>query len=206
MKPIVVIVGVCGVVAALTIACTSYAARTVPILASTTYQHQITVGDVVLIADLYDSQEKYQRVFDTAPSYERGYLPINVIVFNNSTENVTVNPAYISCLGTTGTPHALVPAEDVVENVLRSTVGRFATGGIFAGSSSQGTNNEIRADFVNKSLENSQFVSAGDRGQGFVFCPNEEPLQALALRVDGMIDDDAQDVELPFPATRAYPQ
>ena len=88
----------------------------------------------------------------------------------------------------------------------RATVGRFATGGIFAGSSSQGTNNEIRADFVNKSLENSQFVSAGDRGQGFVFCPNEEPLQALALRVDGMIDDDAQDVELPFPATRAYPQ
>ena len=125
MKPIIVVVGGCGVVAALTIACASYAVRTVPILAPTSYQHQITVGDVVLIADLYDSQEKYQSVFDTAPSYERGYLPINVIVFNNSTEGVTVNPAYISCLGTTGTPHALVPAEDVVENVLRSTVGRF---------------------------------------------------------------------------------
>ena len=159
----------------------------------------------MLIADLYDSQEKYQRVFDTAPSYERGYLPINVIVFNNSAEGVTVNPAYISCLATTGTPHALVPAEDVAEDVLRSTVGRFAAGGIFAGSSSQGANNEIRADFVNKRLENNQFVSAGNRGQGFVFCPNEEPLRALALRVDG-IADDAQEVELPFPATRAYPQ
>ena len=84
-----------------------------------------TVGDIVLIADLCDSEEKYQSVFDTAPSYERGYLPINVIVFNNSAEGVTVNPAYISCLATTGTPHALVPAEDV----LRSTVGRFAAGG-----------------------------------------------------------------------------
>ena len=201
MKPIAVVV----VVASLTIACASYSARTVPILAPTSYQHQITVGDVVLIADLYDSQEKYQSVFDTAPSYERGYLPINVIVFNNSAEGVTVNPAYISCLATTGTPHALVPAGDVAEDVLRSTVGRFAAGGIFAGSSSQGANNEIRADFVNKRLENNQFVPAGNRGQGFVFCPNEEPLRALALRVDG-IADDAQEVELPFPATRAYPQ
>ena len=108
-------------------------------------------------------------------------------------------------MATTGTPHALVPAEDVAEEVLLSTVGRFAAGGLLAGNSSQEANNEIRADFANKGLENNQFVPAGNRGQGFVFCPNEEPLRALALRVDGVADD-AQEVELPFPATRAYPQ
>ncbi len=80
----------------------------------------------MLIADLYDTQEKYQSVFDTAPSYERGYLPINVIVFNNSAEGITVNPAYISCMATTDTPHALVQAEDIAEDVLRSTGSRLA--------------------------------------------------------------------------------
>lgn len=186
-------------------ACASYSSRTVPILAPASYANQAAIGDAVLVADLYDTQRKYESVFDTAPSYERGFLPINVIVFNNSASAVTVNPAYISCMATTGTPHAPVPAEEVAEEVLRSTVGRFAAGGIFAGSSSQGANNEIRADFANKRFEISQFVPANSRAQGFVFCPNEEPLHALSLRVDGVADA-AQEVELPFPATRAYPQ
>ena len=194
------VVAVCGLCA-----CASYSSRTVPILAPTSYPNQAAVGDVVLVADLYDTREKYQSVFDTAPSYERGFLPINVIVFNNSASAVTVNPAYISCMATTGTPHAPVPAEDVAEEVLRSTVGRFVAGGIFAGGSSQGANNEIRADFANKRLEISQFVPAGSRGQGFVFCPIEQPLRALSLRVDGVADV-AREVELSFPATTAYPQ
>ncbi len=196
---------VLGVVGAVMTACASYSARIVPILAPASYPNQATVGDVVLVADVYDTQQKYQSVFDTAPSYERGYLPINVIVFNNSASGVTVDPAYISCMATTGTPHSPVPADDVAEDVLRSTVGRFVAGGIIAGGSSQGVNSEIRADFANKRLEINQFVPAGARGQGFVFCPNEEPLSALSLRVDGVADD-AQEIELTFPATRAYPQ
>ncbi len=194
-----------AVIASLAIACASYSSRTVPILAPTSYPNQTAVEDVVLVADLYDTQEKYQTVFDTAPSYDRGYLPINVIVFNNSATGVTVNPAFITCRATTGTPHALVPADTVAEEVLRSTVGRALAGGIFAGSSSQGANSEIRADFANKRLEVSQFVPAGSRGQGFVFCPNEEPLRALSLRVEGVADN-TQEIELAFPATRAYPQ
>ena len=192
-------------VAVAVISCTSYSSRVVPIRAPASYQHRVVLDDVVLAADLYDTQEKYQSVFDTAPSYERGYLPINVIVFNDSDDGVTVDPAYVSCLSTTGASHAPVPADAVAEEVLRSTVGRFVAGGIFAGGSSQGTNAEIRADFVNKGLAIHQFVPAGNRGQGFVFCPNEEPLRAVAIRVDGL-DDEQQEVELKFPATRAYPQ
>ena len=55
-------------------ACASYAARTVPILAPESYQFQEAIGDAVLIVDLYDTEAKYQTVFDTAPEL-RARLP-----------------------------------------------------------------------------------------------------------------------------------
>ena len=63
--------------------------------------------------------------------------------------------------------------------------------------------NEIRAAFANKRLEINWLVPAGSPGKGFVYHPDEEPLQARALHVDG-IADDVQEIELSFPATMAY--
>ena len=141
-------------------ACASYAVRTVPILPPDIYQFQEAVGDVVLIADLYDTTARYQSVFDTAPSYERGYLGINVLVFNNSSSGVTIDPANVTCLATSGTEHSPIAAEQVAEQVLRSTTGRFLAGGVIAAGSSRGANDRIRADFANKALRFREFPPA----------------------------------------------
>ena len=205
---------ICSLMAFTLIACASYSARTVPILAPGSYSYQQPVddaGDIVIAADLYDTETKYQSVFDTAPSYERGYLGINVLVFNDSDAGVLIDPANVTCLAVSGTVHQPISAEQVAEQVLRSTTGRTVAGvatlgvlGGLAGTSSSGANHRIRTDFANKGLQRREFP-AGARGQGFVFCPNEEPLRALAIQGIALADQEAA-VEIEFPPTRAYLQ
>jgi hypothetical protein len=167
--------------ALLTGACASYAARSVPILQPTAYDHQQAQNGVIVAADVYGTAQKYRRVFDTAPSYERGYLGINVVVFNDSTQAVLIDPANAMCVKADGTEAPPIPATQVAEQVLRSTTGRYFAGGVLAAGSSKGANDRIRADFAAKALTLRE-VPPGGRNQGFVFCPNETPLTSLAVR------------------------
>jgi hypothetical protein len=61
-------------------ACASYAVRTVPISAPSGYPGRSVVGELTVVADVYGTEEKYRSLFDIVPSYERGYLGVNLIL------------------------------------------------------------------------------------------------------------------------------
>src|SRR5947208_726188 len=65
-------------------ACTSYTVKTIPIEVPTNYVNTRAARGVTVAADVYGTADRYQAVFDTAPSYERGYLGINLVFFNDS--------------------------------------------------------------------------------------------------------------------------
>ena len=144
-------------------------------------------------ADKLDTELKWEQAFDTAPAYERGYDVINVVVFNESSDPVTVDPQFAVC----ETPQADISPADpisVAESVLRSTTGRFLAGGILAAGSSSSANEQIRSDFVNKLFPGR--VRAGATAAGFIYCPNAAPVIGLNLRVQETAGD--TDVSLRF--------
>lgn len=166
--------------AAVCVGCTSYTARQIQIRSPEDYRARATVGQVTLAADKLDTHAKWDAVFDTAPAYERGYDAINVVVFNDSPDAVTVDPQYAVCQ----TAQADISPADpvaVAESVLRNTAGRFVAGGILSAGSSSSANEQIRSDFVNKALPGR--VRAGGASTGFVYCPNAAPVVGLNLRV-----------------------
>ena len=129
--------------------CTSYSARQVRIMSPDQYPARAEVGDISIGAIMLDTAELWRQQFDTAPAFERGYEAINIVVFNDSGEAVTVDPNDAMCQ----TAQAdIAPADPagVAESVLRSTTGRFIAGGILAAGSSSSANEQIRSDFVNK--------------------------------------------------------
>ncbi|OFV93923.1 MAG: hypothetical protein A3G76_00685 [Acidobacteria bacterium RIFCSPLOWO2_12_FULL_65_11] len=162
-------------------ACASYAVRTVPINVPTAYPNKSIVGELTFVADVYGTAAKYRSVFDTIPSYERGYLGVNLIFFNDSGNTVSVDPSAITCTTRSGTIIDHVPATQVAEQVLRSTTGRYFAGGVIAAGSSKGANDRIRGDFAAKALK-ARDLPPGSRSQGFVFFSNVEPLQTLTIR------------------------
>lgn len=162
-------------------ACASYTARTVPINQPNAYAHQQSVAGLTVVADVYGTEPKYKSVFDTVPSYERGYLPINVIVYNDSPEPVSIAVGSITVTTRSGSILQPIPAEQVAEQVLRSTTGRYFAGGVLAAGSSKGANDRIRADFAAKGLKD-QTIPPGGRSQGFLFFANTEPFQTLTAR------------------------
>ena len=104
-------------------------------MAPEAYRAQATVGAVTIGANKLDTEQRWRAAFDTAPAYDRGYDAINVAIFNESDEAVTVDPQYAVCQ----TAQSDVPPADpaaVAEAVLRSTTGRFLAGGILSAGSS----------------------------------------------------------------------
>lgn len=174
--------------------CTSYSARQVRIMSPDQYPARAEVGDISVGAIMLDTEELWRQQFDTAPAFERGYEAINIVVFNDSDEAVTVDPNDAMCQ----TAQAdIAPADPagVAESVLRSTTGRFIAGGILAAGSSSSANEQIRSDFVNKVFPGR--VRAGGTASGFVYCANASPVTGVSLRVQTGSGD--SDVDLVFP-------
>lgn len=182
------------VVVAFGISCTSYTSRQVRILSPDQYPARAEVGEVTIGADVLNTETKWRNVFDTAPAFDRGYEAINVVVFNQSDEAVTVDPEQAMCQ----TAQAdIAPADPigVAESVLRNTAGRLVAGGILSAGSSSSANEQIRSDFVNKLFPGR--VRAGGTAAGFVYCANASPVIGLSLRVQA--DSGDTDVDLRFP-------
>lgn len=174
--------------------CTSYSARQVRIMSPDQYPARAEVGDISIGAIMLDTEELWRQQFDTAPAFERGYEAVNIVVFNDSDEAVTVDPNDAMCQ----TAQAdIAPADPagVAESVLRSTTGRFIAGGILAAGSSSSANEQIRSDFVNKVFPGR--VRAGGTASGFVYCANASPVTGVSLRVQTRSGD--SDVDLVFP-------
>ena len=163
------------------IGCASYNAKSVAVHKSGSYPHKSTVSEVTIVADVYGTEKKYKSVFDTCPSYERGYIGINLIFFNNSKYRYMLDVDNITCVTNTGDILSVIPASQVAEQLLRSTTGRYFMGGFIAAGSSKGANDKIRADYRNKELHN-QNIPAGTRKQGFVFFTNEEQIDYIIIR------------------------
>lgn len=174
MRKVIVLLCACA------IGCTSYTARQVQIMSPDSYPARAEVGEVSIGADKLDTQQKWERVFDTAPAYDRGYDAINVVVFNSSDEAVTVDPGDAVCHTAAADIQPADPVS-VAEAVLRSTAGRFLAGGILAAGSSSSANAQIRSDFVNKLFPGR--VRPGATAAGFIYCPNASPVTGLGLSV-----------------------
>ena len=187
------VLAVVGVVV-LGVGCASYAAKTVPINQPQAYPHKQTVENVTIVADVYTTEAKYKSVFDTIPSFERGYLPINVIIYNDSPDTLQVTVGGMSVTTRSGVILQPISAEQVAEQVLRSTTGRYFAGGVLAAGSSKGANDRIRADFAAKGLKDHA-IPPGGRSQGFLFFANTEQFQVLTVR--GLLGQQAIEIAMP---------
>jgi hypothetical protein len=142
---------------------------------------QAVSGRRSVVADVYTTESKYKAVFDTIPSFGRGYLLIDMIIFNDSSDTVNVTVSGFSVRTRSGAILLPIAAEQVAEQVLRSTTGGYFAGGVLAAGSSKGANDRIRADFAAKGLKDLA-IPPGGRNQGFLFFANTELFQNLIIR------------------------
>ena len=79
-------------------------------------------SSAVFSGSVLNTEWKWRSVFDTAPAYDRGYDAVNLVLFNGSTDPVTLDQALCQ------TAQAdIAPADPlgVAEAVMRNTAGRF---------------------------------------------------------------------------------
>ena len=175
----------------LAVGCASYSAKPVVVGDVKQYEYHAEQSGVTVVADPYDTDRKYKSVFNTKPSYQRGYLGVNIIVGNNSDKPLTLDAAGVWAVSATGEVVRPVPARQVGEQLLRSTTGRYFLGGVIAAGSSKGANDKIRMDFENKELK-SATIYAGQVTHGFLFFPTQPVTAELVV---GGLKLEGQDLE-----------
>jgi len=163
------------------LSCASYTVHQVPI--QPIEQYSITAqidSDLDVALEIYDNARKYKTVFDTKPSYERGYLAISFFFFNRGDNTFDLDPTGIVALGDDGTVYQPIPAAQVAEQLLRSTTGRYFAGGLIAAGSSKGANEKIRMDFQSKELK-AHKIFGHAKTQGILFFPGESKLNKIII-------------------------
>ena len=103
------------------VSCASLPTRPVDIRDLQQYQNRTTEKDRTVAVDVYNTKEKYRTVFQTRPTLDIGFLPLNLIIYNHSKGAIRIDTPLdtIEAITIDGTLIKPIDAAGVVEEAAR---------------------------------------------------------------------------------------
>lgn len=155
--------------------CATYRQRRIDIHPVDHYAHLTTAHGISVAADSYHSKEKAQQGF-TIDVTRKGFLPVNLILKNDSYEEICVRKDAVKLIDTHGLDYRPVDAKDMSGRFKKNPVLRFVAGSVIsvvigaAGFVSAILDNrKMRADWQEKEIQDPLIVEPGGQRNGFVY-------------------------------------
>jgi hypothetical protein len=157
-----------------TLLAVDYQVKTVKILPAESYPARTELGGVTIAANPYSTNKKSFTAFDIKNLNSRGYFPLHVIIWNQSSIFLTLRTRNVILITSSGQQLYTTPAAVVVDDVVKD--------GIEGRSLSSEKNDQLPisksgsplADFTNKELAN-KLVEPGSVADGFLFFFTSDP-------------------------------
>jgi len=156
--------------------CATYKQRRIDIHPADEYPHLSAAHEgIVVAADPYHSTEKAKQGFYVDVT-RKGFLPVNMIVMNDTNEEVRVSKESIELIDENGLSYEPVDAKVMFDNHKENPLARFVAGSVI--SVSIGTvsavsaiiaNRKMRADWREKEMPDELIIESGKQMNGFVY-------------------------------------
>jgi hypothetical protein len=198
--------GIASIISLTLGACASYEQKHVEYGALQLYANSVTMNDITLAADPYDTEAKVIEAFDEN-LLEKGYYPIKVLVENGSDNRIMIFRESVELQDANGYSYrpvsASVMADDFEDNKIAYALLGF---GIFSYMSADDANKERTADYEAKNLGDSQIIPAGRSRGAFVYfqLPQGANVNASRLFLDVEHLENNETTRLELPLDRTY--
>lgn len=150
-------------------ACASYDKSHVDYGKATTYKSTLTIDEITLAAEPYDTKAEVVGAFDENLT-EMGYYPVRVLLQNDTQDRLLVLRDTVELSNPSGQTFrpvgAAVMADDFEDNAMAYALLGF---GIFSYASAKDANKERELDYANKELPETRVVAPGTRLGAFVY-------------------------------------
>jgi hypothetical protein len=164
--------------AALPLAASGYAPRTVKIKPLESYPARIAVGTITIAADPYPTDERSFSAFDVKHLNSRGYFPIHVIVQNLSSDFLIMRTRNIVLVTSSGEQLFTTPISVLVEDIFKASSADKLSKKKSAKSPARTKVASPLTDFSAKDLTN-KLVDPGKISDGFLFFYSPDPKQNI---------------------------
>lgn len=159
-----------GTLVSLTLsACASYEQQSVNYGVSDLYTNSVTVNNITLAAEPFDTQAEVEGAFDEN-LIEKGYYPIKILIENNSDDRVLILRDSVQLRDNSGYNYTPVTSSEMAEDFEDNKMAYALLGfGIFSYMSAEDANEERSADYQAKELGESQIIQRGRSNGSFVY-------------------------------------
>jgi hypothetical protein len=155
-----------------------YEIKSVKVLPIESYPARITLGDVTIAADPYDTSEKSFSAFDIRNLNSQGYFPLHVIIQNSSKAFFKIRTLNVVLVTASGQQLYTTPAAVVVGDVFKSGfTNRIPLIRSYDPTTSTRTGSPL-SDFTGKELTN-RIIDPGTVSDGFLFFYTTDPKKNL---------------------------
>jgi hypothetical protein len=150
-------------------ACASYEQQPVNYGASELYTNSVTVNNITLAAEPFDTEAEVEGAFDEN-LLEKGYYPIKILIENNTEDRVLVLRDSVELRDPSGYSYTPVTSSEMAEDFEDNKMAYALLGfGIFSYMSADEANKERSADYQTKELGQSQIIHRGRSNGAFVY-------------------------------------
>jgi len=150
------------------------------------YPARAAVGDVIIAADPYPTDERSFSAFDIKNLNSRGYFPIHVIIHNKSSSYLTIRIQNVVLVTRSGQHLYTTPGSMLVADVFKSGKDPRPQATGIPGQSAAAKSGSPLFDFTSKELTN-RLIDPGTVSDGFLFFftprPRSNPLMGGTLYI-----------------------
>ena len=151
------------------VGCATYKVQQVSVHHASSYLHKQTLHDITIACDPFDTADKAKSAFYIDVT-KKGYYPINIIITNNSPNQVAVIKQKIQLHDVTGGVNLPVDSAVVVDQFEHNALMEAFWGfGIFSYMAAEDANKKMKADWYEKELPEEKILKPGRAMHGFVF-------------------------------------
>ncbi|MFQ5962061.1 MAG: hypothetical protein ACE5MG_11760, partial [Candidatus Methylomirabilales bacterium] len=144
------------------------------------YPGRQTVNGVTITAEPFHSKEKSEKAF-TVDLTEEGYVPILLVMKNQSKDNILLRRDDIELLDTRGNVVKPMPANVMAEDFEHNKVALAIIGfGIFSYAAAEEANKEMVRDWSDKGLPAEKILMPNRKAHGVLYFKLEKGLATLA--------------------------
>jgi hypothetical protein len=187
-------------------ACASYEQQPVNYGASELYSNSVTVNNITLAAEPFDTQAEVEGAFDEN-LIEKGYYPIKIMIENNSDDRVLVLRDSVQLRDHSGYSYTPVSSSEMAEDFEDNKMAYALLGfGIFSYMSADEANKERSADYQAKELGQSQIIHRGRSNGAFIYFKLPQGANAASgvLSLDAEHLGSKEITRLELPLSQAY--
>ncbi len=157
------------------VSCATYRPRRIDIRPVGEYPNMSTAEGISVAADPYGTEEKAKEGFQKDVT-RKGFLPVNLIFENDTSERVRIHRETIEFVDENGVIHRPVNSKAMFENLKFSAVAHFVAGsvisvvvGAVSSVSAVLANQKMKADWSQKEIPEDLIIPPGRKMNGFVY-------------------------------------